>query len=150
MGEVAVVADREPAGIEFGEQRLNVAQHRSAGGRVAHMADRYAARQAIDDLAARERVADEAEPALGMEPAAVIADDAGGLLAAVLERMQAERRDCGGVRMAVDAEHAAFLAQPVAVEVHVGIFRPEILMFVVPAIAATVAMRTIACAVAVG
>src|SRR5260370_8290668 len=104
MGEVAVVATGETAGIEFGEQRLNVAQHRSAGGRVAHMADRYAARQAIDDLAARERVADEAEPALGMEPAAVIADDAAGLLAPVLERMQADRRDSRVVRTPVPPE----------------------------------------------
>ena len=46
-----------------------------------------------------------------------IADDAGRLLAAMLKRVQAERRDGGRVRMAVDAEHAAFLAQPIAVVV---------------------------------
>ena len=80
------------------------------------MADRYAARQAVDDLAARERVADETEPALGMKPAAVIADDAGRFLAAVLESMKAERGDGGGVGVSVDAEDAAFLAQPVAIE----------------------------------
>src|SRR6266849_436275 len=87
-----------------------------ASRRVAHMADRDGAGQAVDDLAAGARVAAETEPALGMEPAAVIADDAGGLLAAGLERMQAKRRDCGSVRMAVDAKHAAFLAKPVAVD----------------------------------
>ncbi len=37
-------------------------------------------------------------------------DDAGGFLAAMLERVQAERGDGGGVGMAEDAEHAAFFA----------------------------------------
>ena len=50
-----------------------------------------------------------------------IADDAGRLLAAVLQGVQAERGDGGGIGVAEDAEHAAFLAQPVAVEVRVGI-----------------------------
>src|SRR5262249_28967711 len=40
-------------------------------------------------------------------------------LAAVLERVQPERGDGGGVGVAVDAEHAAFLAQVIAVEVDV-------------------------------
>ena len=55
-----------------------------------------------------------------MEALAVERDDAGGLLAAMLQGVQAERGDRGGVRMAEDAEHAAFLAQPVAVEVDIG------------------------------
>ena len=45
--------------------------------------------------------------------------DAGGFLAAMLQRVQAERRDGGGVRMAEDAEHAAFLVQAVLVQVDV-------------------------------
>ena len=51
---------------------------------------------------------------------AVEGDDAGRLLAAMLQGVQAERRDGRGVRMAEDAEDAAFLAQRVAVEVKVG------------------------------
>jgi hypothetical protein len=39
VGEVAVVADREAAGIELGEQRLHVAQDGFAGGGIADMAD---------------------------------------------------------------------------------------------------------------
>ena len=118
------MADREAAGIELGEQRLDVAQDGVAGGGVAHVADRHGAGQAVDDLAPREGVADEAEAALGVEALAVVADDAGGLLAAVLQGVQAERGDGGGVGVSVDAEHAAFLAQPVAVELEVE--RPEI------------------------
>src|SRR5262249_10193891 len=65
----------------------------------------------------REGVADEPQPALGVEPVSVEGDDAGGFLAAMLQGVQAERRDGGGVGMAEDTEHAAFFAQPVAVEI---------------------------------
>jgi hypothetical protein len=61
--------------------------------------------------------------------------------------------------MAVDAEHAAFLAKPVAVEIEVVVLMLEIwkvemlmleiLMFEIPIVAATVATRMIASPVAV-
>ena len=116
VGEVAVVADGEAAAIEFGEQRLHVAQDGFAGGRVAHMADRHGAGQAVDHVAAGEGVADEAEAAFGMKALAVVGDDAGGFLAAMLEGVKAERGDGGGVGVAEDAEDPAFFAQAVAVE----------------------------------
>ena len=56
-----------------------------------------------------------------MKARSVKGDDAGGLLAAMLKGVQAECGDGGGLGMAEDAEHAAFLAQRVAVEV--GIFQ---------------------------
>ena len=74
------------------------------------MADGDDAGQALDHFAAGEGVADEAEAALGVEAAAVEGDDAGGLLAAMLEGVQSERGDGGGLGVAEDAEHAAFLA----------------------------------------
>ena len=117
VGEVAVVADRETAGIEFGEQRLHVAQDGGAGGGVADMADGGVAGQALDHLAAGEGVADEAEPAFAVEAAAVEGDDAGGFLAAMLQGVQSERGDGGGFGVAEDAEHAAFLAERVAFEI---------------------------------
>jgi hypothetical protein len=53
-------------------------------------------------------VADQADMALDCgTAAAVIGDDAGGFLAAMLEGVQAERGDSGGLGMAKDAEHAA-------------------------------------------
>ena len=84
VGQIAVVADGEAAGIELGEQRLHVAQDGFAGGRIADMADRGIAGQAVDDFAAGKVVADEAHAALGVEARAIERDDAGGLLAAVL------------------------------------------------------------------
>ncbi len=65
------MADGKTAGVELREQRLHIAQDGSAGRRIAHVADRSTAGQPVDNLAAREGVADEAEPALGVEPLAV-------------------------------------------------------------------------------
>ena len=50
-----------------------------------------------------------------MKTPAVEGDDAGGFLAAMLERMQAERGDGGGIGMAENAEHPAFLAEAVGI-----------------------------------
>ena len=111
------MADGEAAGIQLGEERLHVAQNGFAGSRITHVADRGVARQAIDNLAPREGVADQTEAALGMKTAAVEGDDAGRLLAAVLKRVQPERRYGGRVRMTKDAKHTAFLTQAVRVEV---------------------------------
>ena len=117
VGEIAVVADREAAGIEFGEQRLHVAQDGRAGGGVADVADGGVAGKALDHLAAGEGVADEAEPAFAVKSGAVEGDDAGGLLAAMLKCVQSECGDGGGLGVAEDAEHAAFLAQRVAFQI---------------------------------
>ena len=62
-------------------------------------------------------VADEAEPALGIESIAVEGDDARRLLAAVLEGVQSERGDGGGIGMTEDAEDSAFFTQAVGVGV---------------------------------
>ena len=123
IGQIAVMGDREAAGLEFGEQRLNIAQHRLAGGGIAHMADRRPPRQAVDGRGLGEMVADQPLAALGVEPHAVESDDARGLLAAMLQRMQPERDDRGGVGMIEDAEDAAVLAQPILTGVEAGFAR---------------------------
>jgi len=74
------------------------------------MADGHVSGQPVDHVAPREGVADQAEAALGEKAFAVVRDNAGGLLAAMLERVQTERGDGGGIRMAENTEHAALLA----------------------------------------
>ena len=106
---------REAAELEIGIQRLDVAQDRVAGGGIAVVADRGAARQPVDHLLIAEIVADRAKAAMRVELVAVERDDAGRFLAAVLQRVQAERGHRGGVGMAEDAEYAALLVQPVVV-----------------------------------
>src|SRR5215468_8182907 len=115
------MADREAAAIELREQRLHVAQDGLSGGRIAHVAHRRHAGQALDDLAAGEIVADEAKPPLGMEALAVERDDAGGFLPAVLESVQSERGNRSRIRVAEYAEDAALFTQPVVVEIEPGI-----------------------------
>jgi hypothetical protein len=61
-------------------------------------------------------VADQAYTPLGMEMVAVETDDAGRLLAAMLERMQTKRSQSRSVGMVVDTEDAALLVQPVLLE----------------------------------
>src|SRR5262249_6544210 len=117
VGEVAVVGRREPAAVQLAKQRLHIAQDRLAGGRITVVADRGIAGQFRDDLLAREGVADETHTALGMEAPAVERHDAAGLLSAMLERMQAERGDRGGIRVAKNAKHAALLVQAVLFEI---------------------------------
>src|SRR4029077_4016753 len=90
MGQVAVVASRQPAELEIGKQRLDVAQRYLARCRIAHMADRHRTRQPGDDLLRAEIVADEAGAPMRAELLAVIGDDAGGFLAAVLQGVQPE------------------------------------------------------------
>ncbi len=122
------MTDGETAAFELSEQRLHVAKNGFAGGRIAYVTDGRRAGQAVDHLATCKGIADEAKAALGMKALAVKGDDAGGFLTAMLERMQAERRNCGRIRVAENAKHSAFLAQAVGVwiELHVG-HRHEIL-----------------------
>ena len=117
VGQVAVVGDRQAARLEFGEQRLDVAQRGLAGRRVAHMADGGLAGQALDRRGAGEMIADQALAPLGMEPRSVEGDDARRLLSPMLQGVQAERHDRRRVGMAENAEDAAFLMQPVFLEI---------------------------------
>ena len=116
VGQIAVVADGEPAELEIGEQRLHVAQRHLAGRRIAHMADRGPPGQPRDHLFRAEIVADLAHAAMGAELLAVIGDDAGRLLSAMLQRVQAERRERRRLGVAIDPEHAAFLVQMIGVQ----------------------------------
>ena len=112
---------REAAAVEFGEERLHVAQDGLSGRGVAHVTDRRGAPQPPDRLLLGEMIAHEAVPPLGLELPPVEGHDAGGLLAAVLERVQPERRDGGSVAVAEDAEHSAFLAQRFRFQVAQGV-----------------------------
>ena len=64
-----------------------------------------------------EVVADQPELALGMELRAVEADDARRFLAAMLQGVQAERRQRRRFGVPENAEHAALFMQRVAVEI---------------------------------
>src|SRR5262249_25211204 len=87
------------------------------------MPDRDRAGQAVDHLAAGEALAHEAHAALGVEALAIIGDDAGGFLAAMLQGVQSQRRDRRGLGGAGHAEYAPLLTPPVIIKaVRVGSF----------------------------
>ena len=113
--------DREPAELEIGVQRLDIAKDGVAGGGVAVVADGDAAGQLLDHAGIAEIVADQAHAAMGVEAGAVEAGDPGGFLPAMLQGVQAERGDRGGVGHVPDAEDAAFLVQGVVARVVVGV-----------------------------
>src|ERR1700739_267932 len=64
-------ATPNPAGVEFGKQRLHVAQYGFAGRGIADMADRGIAGQPLDHLAAGKGVPDKAKSPLGMKAGSV-------------------------------------------------------------------------------
>jgi len=107
------VGDGEAAVGQFGEERLDVAHAGAAGGGVARVADGAVALQPVDHRLLGEGVADQADMALDVELRAVIGDDAGRFLAAMLQRVQAERDDRRGILPPEDAEHAAFVVEMV-------------------------------------
>ena len=114
VGQVAVVGERDLAAV-VAPDRLGVLPGAAAGRRVADVADRHRPGEALQLLLV-EDLRDEPEVAQGHDHPALAGGDARRLLAAVLERVEAEvgqARDVVSGR--VDAEHAAFIAGSVAV-----------------------------------
>src|SRR3546814_18237222 len=105
--------DREPAGREVGEQRLDVAQRGHARRRIADMADRRGAGELPHDVVAVEIARDMTHRAVRVEFLAVEGGDAGGLLTAMPERVEAERATRGRTLGAMDTK-AARTAKPPA------------------------------------
>src|SRR5580704_2524344 len=123
--QIAVVADGEPAEFEIGKQRLHVAQRDLTGRSIAYMADCGAAAQAFNHLLGAEIVADETLSAMGVELLAVIGDDPGCFLTAMLERVHPERSERRRIGVAIDPEYAAFFVEMIAVQGHPAILVSE-------------------------
>ena len=79
------------------------------------MADRRAARQAAEALGA-EHVGHPPHGLLDVQRRAVGGRDPGGLLAPVLERVETQVGEVGGLRVVEDAEEAALVVELVVVE----------------------------------
>ncbi len=106
--QVAVVPDRDlPVGA-IDQKRLRVLELALAGGRVAGVADGEVAGQRTERLLA-ECVGDLAHRARDAQLVAVGRGNAGALLAPVLQRVQAEIREVGRLRMAENAEDTALV-----------------------------------------
>jgi hypothetical protein len=84
------------------------------------MADGHDSGQTLDQVISGEGVAHVAHMPFGMEPLAVEGGDAAGLLASVLQGMQAQGADGAGLGRIEYPEHAAFQARPIVVGVPMG------------------------------
>src|SRR5690606_33154270 len=93
IGQIAIVGDRQTTVRQFGEEGLDVAQTRAAGGGVTGMAYRTTAFQAINNGRLGEVVADQADVTLNVELCAIEGNYAGCLLTTMLERMQPQGHD---------------------------------------------------------
>ena len=82
------------------------------------MAEAVVAGQTFDH-SRREKVSPTRPTAFAMKSVAVEGYDTGGFLAAMLESVQPERSDGGGVRVAENTENAAFLAKGVTVQIQI-------------------------------
>jgi hypothetical protein len=109
VDEVAVVRERDVPAAGPREHRLRVLERRGARGAVARVADGDRAGEALE-LRRREALADEPHALDRVRLAGVAhGGDAGGLLPAVLEGVEAELVEARRVGMPVDAEDAAHL-----------------------------------------
>ncbi len=107
VDEVPVVAERDRADGPVLHQRLRVRPLRGARRRVARVADRDLAAEAVELLLV-EDLRHEPEVAQRRQPAVLRDRDPGRFLAAVLEREEAEVREPRDVAVGgVDAEDAA-------------------------------------------
>jgi hypothetical protein len=117
VGQVAVMANGESTAFKLGEQGLDVAKDCFTCCGIAHMADGRRAGEAVNDLASRKAFANKPLATFGMKSLAVEGNDAGRFLAAMLQGMQAQRRDGSCIRVSDDAKDPTFLAQPITIDV---------------------------------
>ena len=110
VDEVAVVGhgDRPEAGLD--DERLGVLDLARPRGRVPVVADGVVAGELAQHVAV-EDVRDQPHRPVREQVATVRGDDAGALLAAVLQRVQTEVGQIRGLRVPVDAADTAFLAK---------------------------------------
>ena len=110
--QVAVVHDREVALRVAHHDRLRVDPLAAARGGIAHVAERGAARQRRDPVRG-EDIRDEADLLVQAGSRSVRRADPGRLLAPVLQRVEREEGEFGGVLDSVDPHDSALFARTV-------------------------------------
>ena len=111
IDDVAVVRQREIARVVTEKERLDVLNAAAAGRGVTHVADGHRTFQGrqllfVENLGHQSLALDAAEGAV-----LIHRNDAGTLLPAVLQGVEAVVSQRRGVRHPVDAEHPALLVQ---------------------------------------
>ena len=107
--EIAVMTQRHIAVMETEDERLDVVGAAGAGSGIAHMADRPVAFESFDFTLVAEYLGQQTRSAMTDEMTVIVGDNAGTLLTTMLQRVQTEVSESGGVRVAPNAENTAFL-----------------------------------------
>jgi len=110
VGEVAVVAQGHLAEAAVDEEGVGGGGHVAAGGGVARVADGRVARQAVQH-GLGEHVRHVALRLVEVQALVIAGADAGGLLAAVLQGIEAQVGLAGGFRLPADPENPAFIPE---------------------------------------
>ena len=108
VGEVAVVGDGNLTARTIHRERLRVADVGTSGSGIARVADGDVPHQFVQHFAF-ENLRHEAHPFVLAKLRAVVGNNAGAFLSAMLQRVQPVIRQLGSIGMAVDAEHAAVM-----------------------------------------
>ena len=110
VGQVAVVGKGHAALVVIDDQGLNIALVVRTGGGIAHMAHHNVAQTQSGQVLRGEHLVDKARVPVGGEYAVIVDDNAGALLAPVLEGKKAVVGKGGQIRSLVgkDAKDAAF------------------------------------------
>ena len=108
VDQVAIVGDGNLPVAAVDEEWLRVFDRAVAGRGIARVADRQMTAETVDRLF-REGVGDLAHAACQPHALAVAGRDAGAFLSAVLQRVQTERGQGGGLGVAEDPKNAALV-----------------------------------------
>ncbi len=95
--------------MEAEDERLDVVDAAGTGSGIAHMADRPVSLQTFDFAFVAEHLGQQTRAAMTDEMTVIVGDNAGAFLTTMLQRVQAEVGESGGVRVAPNAENTAFL-----------------------------------------
>ncbi len=107
--QIAVVTQCHVAVVEAEDERLDVVDAAGTGSGIAHMADRPVSLQTFDFAFVAEHLGQQTRAAMTDEMTVIVGDNAGAFLTTMLQRVQAEVGESGGVRVAPNAENTAFL-----------------------------------------
>jgi len=108
--QIAVVGDCDCALIGLHHDGLGIEESGISGGGITRVTDGENAAQRGEYLLG-EDIGDQSHGAVTAEALAIGTDDAGGLLAAMLQSVQAEVGELLCLRMGMDGDYAAFFTK---------------------------------------
>ncbi len=117
IDDVAVVRQGDLALVALHHDGLRVEQRRIAGGRITRVSDGKRAGDAGQRVGV-EDVGDQPHGFVQLERLAVGSNDAGRLLPAMLQGIQAQVSQLGGFRVTIERHHATFFTQLIGQDFH--------------------------------